>query len=109
MISRSGFWKYNLSSDTFYRSFTPTTLPPNPAITLNNEGVALLIEANKKLALLDSLSSRVPNMNLFISMNVRKEALMSSQIGGTQATLEDILDPFIDENANQNVAEVINM
>jgi len=108
MISRSGFWKNNLSGDASYRSFTPNTLPPNPTVTLNNEGVALLIEANKKLALLDGLSSRVPNMNLFISMYVRKEALMSSQIEGTQATLEDILDPLIDENANQNVAEVIN-
>jgi len=108
MISRSGFWKNNLSGEASYQSFTPTTLPPNPTVMLSNEGVALLIEANKKLALLDGLSSRVPNMNLFISMYVRKEALMSSQIEGTQATLEDILDPLIDENANQNVAEVIN-
>jgi Fic family protein len=41
-------------------------------------------------------------------MYVRKEALMSSQIEGTQATLEDVLDPLIDENANRDVAEVIN-
>jgi len=78
MISRSGFGKNNLSGDASYRSFTPTTLLPNPTITLNNEGVALLIEANKKLALLDGLSSRMPNMNLFISIYVRKDALMSS-------------------------------
>jgi Fic family protein len=41
-------------------------------------------------------------------MYVRKEALMSSQIEGTQATLEDILDPSVDENVNRDVAEVIN-
>jgi Fic family protein len=41
-------------------------------------------------------------------MYVRKEALMSSQIEGTQATLEDILNPLIDRNANRNVADVIN-
>jgi Fic family protein len=41
-------------------------------------------------------------------MYVRKEALMSSQIEGTQATLEDVLDPRLDENANRNVADVIN-
>jgi Fic family protein len=41
-------------------------------------------------------------------MYVRKEALLSSQIEGTQATLDDILDPNIEQNINQNVAEVIN-
>jgi Fic family protein len=54
------------------------------------------------------MSSRIPNINLFVSMYVRKEALMSSQIEGTQATLEDVLDPLIDENVNRNVADVIN-
>ena len=47
-------------------------------------------------------------MNLFVSMYVRKEALLSSQIEGTQATLEDVLDPLIEKNTNQNVADVIN-
>lgn len=41
-------------------------------------------------------------------MYVRKEALLSSQIEGTQATLEDVLDPLIEQNANQNVSDVIN-
>jgi Fic family protein len=41
-------------------------------------------------------------------MYVRKEALMSSQIEGTQATLEDVLDPLLDANANRNVADVVN-
>ena len=41
-------------------------------------------------------------------MYVRKEALMSSQIEGTQATLEDVLDPMIEDNANRNVADVVN-
>jgi Fic family protein len=86
----------------------PSPLPPNPAITLDTESLELLITANKQLALLDGLSARIPNVNLFISMYVRKEALLSSQIEGTQATLEDILDPLIDENANRNVADVVN-
>ena len=47
-------------------------------------------------------------MSLFISMYVRKEALLSSQIEGTQATLEDVLDPLVEQNANQNVSDVIN-
>ncbi len=37
-----------------------------------------------------------------------KEALMSSQIEGTQATLEDIFDPMIEKNTNRNVADVVN-
>lgn len=47
-------------------------------------------------------------MELFISMYVRKEALMSSQIEGTQATLEDIFDIKIPKNTNQDVEDVIN-
>ena len=108
MANRSGYWKNNLSGNAAYRSFVPASLPPNPAIAFDRENLNLLIEANKRLSLLDGLASRIPNINLFISMYVRKEALMSSQIEGTQATLEDILDPMIDENANQNVADVVN-
>jgi Fic family protein len=75
---------------------------------LDGEIVELLVKANKQLALLEAIATRIPNVNLFVSMYVRKEALMSSQIEGTQATLEDILDPMVDENANRNVADVIN-
>jgi len=107
-MKRSGYWKNNLSGDASFKSFVPAALPPEPMISLDRENLILLIEANKRLSLLDGLSSRIPNVNMFISMYVRKEALMSSQIEGTQATLEDILDPMIDENANLNVAEVIN-
>jgi len=106
-MGRSGIWQKNLSGDAEYESFVPSPLPPFPAVELNSKMHELLIIAHKRLALLDGLSSRIPNVNLFISMYVRKEALMSSQIEGTQTTLEDILDPSIDENANQNVAEVI--
>ena len=60
------------------------------------------------LGMLEALSSRIPNIDLFVSMYVRKEALLSSQIEGTQATLEDILDPAIEENTNRNIADVIN-
>lgn len=42
------------------------------------------------------------------SWYVRKETLMSSQIEGTQATLEDVLDPMLDANTNRNVADVVN-
>ena len=108
MSNRSGILKKNLSGEAEYLSFVPSVLPPNPALEFDSRTLELLIAANRSLALLDGLSSRIPNVNLFISMYVRKEALMSSQIEGTQATLEDILDPHLNDNANRNVADVAN-
>lgn len=108
MMDRAGMLKTNLSGEAAYKSFTPAPLPPNPPVELDNETVELLVKANKQLGILEGIAARISNVNLFISMYVRKEALMSSQIEGTQATLEDVLDPLIGENANRNVADVIN-
>jgi Fic family protein len=106
--TRAGTLKTNLSGEFAYKSFVPTSLPLQPQIELGNDTVALLVAATKQLALLDERTAHIPNVNLFVSMYVCKEALMSSQIEGTQATLEDVLDPLIDKNANRNVADVIN-
>ena len=108
MDNRAGIYKKNLSGEMAYKSFIPSVLPPNPSIELNSEIVELLVKANKQLALLEGISSRIPNIHLFISMYVRKEALMSSQIEGTQATLEDVLDPMLEENTNRPVGDVVN-
>ncbi|MDR1042689.1 MAG: Fic family protein [Clostridiales Family XIII bacterium] len=105
---RAGALKTNLSGEAAYKSFMPSPLPPTPPIALDGEIVALLVETNRQLAVLDSVATYIPNVNLFVSMYVRKEALMSSQIEGTQATLEDVLDPAIGENVNRDVADVIN-
>ena len=105
---RAGTYRKNLSGDYEYQSFVPAPLPPNPFIQYDEPLVRQLVNANKQLNLLDGLVARIPNIHLFVSMYVRKEALLSSQIEGTQATLEDVLDPTIDRNANQNVADVIN-
>lgn len=106
--NRAGTWKTNLSGEIAYQSFVPAPLPPIPAVELDNDCLNLLIQANRALAILESLATRIPNTDLFVSMYVRKEALLSSQIEGTQATLDDVLDPLLDENANRNVADVIN-
>lgn len=105
-MGKSGEYITNLSGEAAYRSFRPSPLPP--VIDMDNEMISLLTGATKALASLETLSSYIPNMNLFVSMYVRKEALLSSQIEGTQATLEDVLDPLIEKNANQNVADVVN-
>lgn len=108
MNNRAGTYKKNLSGEMAYKSFMPAILPPNPPIEFNKDIVDLLVKANKQIALLEGISSRIPNIHLFISMYVRKEALMSSQIEGTQATLEDVLDPCLEENTNRPVGDVVN-
>ena len=108
MKNRAGYTVQNLSGDAEYSSFYPQPLPPEPNIEIDVEMRELLIDAHKKLALLNGLSDRIPNNDLFISMYVRKEALVSSQIEGTQCTLEDVLNPEIDENANADVSDVVN-
>lgn len=108
MNTRARRYINNLSGDMSYQSFKPAPLPPVPPLTLNNEIVFKLVEASKNLTLLDALASFVPNINLLVSMYVRKEALLSSQIEGTQCTLDDIFDPLIEENTNQNVSDVVN-
>lgn len=105
-MSRAGEYISNLSGEAAYQSFRPSPLPPE--IEMDAEMISLLTAATKSLATLSTMSTYIPNMNLFVFMYVRKEALLSSQIEGTQATLEDVLDPMVDKNANQNVADVIN-
>ncbi|HHT25297.1 MAG TPA: Fic family protein [Clostridiaceae bacterium] len=108
MNNRAGSYRTNLSGEAEYKSFIPNPLPPKPEVEMNNDIVSLLVKANRMISTLESISSRIPDMDLFISMYVRKEALMSSQIEGTQATLEDIFDPMIEKNTNRNVADVVN-
>ena len=108
MNERAGKLVKNLSGEMTYYSFRPCALPPVPDIEIDSEMQQLLIEAHRKISVLDGLSDRIPNHDLFISMYVRKEALVSSQIEGTQCTIDDIFDPSIDENVNADVSDVVN-
>ena len=98
----------NLSGKMAYKSFRPNPLPPVPDIEQDAEMVEYLVKANRGIATIESIAKRIPNVNLFVSMYVRKEALLSSQIEGTQCTLDDVLNPLITENANRDVSDVIN-
>lgn len=106
MNRQAGFYRTNLAGDMAYKSFIPNPLPPNPELEIDEEIVALLIQANGSIATLETVTNRIPNKTLFI--DVRMEALLSSQIEGTQATLEDILDPMLDKNINSDIEEVVN-
>lgn len=105
---RAGRYVTNLYGDMAYKAYQPAPLPPNPSINIDEELSSLLGSAHRMLGKLDGMSVQIPDIDLFIAMYVRKEALLSSQIEGTQATLDDILDPDIEENTNLDVAEVIN-
>ena len=107
-MNRAGEFVTNLSGDSSYSSFKPNPLPPKPALVIDSNMVSKLVEANRELVKLDTAARFIPNTDLFISMYVRKEALISSQIEGTQCTLDDVLDPEIDTNSNLDVADVIN-
>ena len=107
-MGRSGEYVTNLSGDATYQSFRPSPLPPNPELNISSDIVKKLVEANRDLVQLDTAAKLIPNVELFISMYVRKVALISSQIEGTQCTLEDVLDPEVDGNTNLDVGDVIN-
>ena len=72
------------------RAFVPPKLPPNPPLKLDKLYV-LLEEVNRSLGRLDGVTSILPDTPLFLYMYVRKEALLSSQIEGTQSSLADLL------------------
>ena len=107
-MNRAGIYVEKLTGEASYHSFKPNPLPPMPEIKMDEELVKLLVDANKQLAKLDTASQMISNADLFISMYVRKEALISSQIEGTQCTLDDVLDPEVEVNANLDVSDVIN-
>jgi Fic family protein len=94
-----------------YRAYIPKSLPPMPPIKYNGELRNLLSEADRALAKLDGIATVLPNTELFIAMYVKKEALLSSQIEGTQASLEGVLrfeanlEPSEDIN---EIKEVVN-
>jgi Fic family protein len=92
------------------RAFVPPPLPPDPPLRL--DGLQQLLEqANQAVGRLDGLASILPDLSLFIYTYVRKEAVLSSQIEGTQSSLSDLLMFENDEVPGvpiQDVQEVSN-
>ncbi len=72
------------------RAFVPRPLPPDPPLVLDAFH-PLLDRANQALGRLDGLSTLLPDTELFLYLYVRKEAVLSSQIEGTQSSLSDLL------------------
>jgi Fic family protein len=80
-----------LSQPTGYRAFVPAPLPPTPPLDLSGAVQGLLSSADRALGRLDGSVLTLPNPDLFVFMYVRKEAVLSSQIEGTQSSLQDLL------------------
>ena len=74
-----------------YRAFIPNPLPPDPPVELRGELQTLLSQADRALGRLDGSIRTLPHPDLFVAMYVRKEAVLSSQIEGTQSSLQDVL------------------
>lgn len=74
-----------------YRAFIPARLPPVPAVEIEGDLQRLLSDADRALGRLDGSVHTLPNPDLFVYMYVRKEAVLSSQIEGTQSSLQDLL------------------
>ncbi len=93
-----------------YKAFIPSPLPPDPPIQFSGNLPKMLSEADRALARLDSLGDILPNVDLFIAMFVRKEAVLSSQIEGTQASLEDLFQYESGQSPEKvnDVDEVVN-
>jgi Fic family protein len=75
-----------------YRAFIPAALPYDPPLRYDDGLMAVLSAADQELARLDAATEFLPNPDLFVRMYVRKEAVLSSQIEGTQASLLDVLE-----------------
>lgn len=94
-----------------FGAFVPKPLPPDPPLRLNQESISLLSQADIALGRLDGAAEVLPNPDLFVAMYVRKEAVLSSQIEGTQASLIDVVE-YEAEGGRQalrrDTAEVVN-
>lgn len=94
-----------------YSAFIPAPLSPDPPLKMDAELTRLLSKADRSLGRLDGVSSVLPNPDLFVAMYVRHEAVLSSQIEGSQNTLEDVLEFELDTKGHESpkdVAEVVN-
>jgi Fic family protein len=94
-----------------YRAFIPEPLPPDPPIQIVGDLQRLLSEADRALGRLDGSVLTLPNPDLFVFMYVRKEAVLSSQIEGTQSSLQDLLAAeahILGESLPRDVGEVVN-
>lgn len=109
--SRSGRFVRQQSGSEGFSAFIPAALPPVPPVLVDGGLQQLLERASRELGRLDSIALLLPHPDLFIYMYARKEAVLSSQIEGTQSTLTDLLRAESEETPGvpvDDVSEVLN-
>ena len=89
------------------RAFVPMPLPPEPPIEISSERQSLLERATLALGKLDSVSNLLPSPHLFLYSYVRREAVLSSQIEGTQSSLSDLLLFELEETPGTPLDDVV--
>jgi len=106
-MNRSGAY---IKQPAGYKTFIPGSLPPQPPVHPEGDLQNLLSKADMSLARLDSLGYTLPDAKLFIAMYVKKEALLSTQIEGRQASLENLFEFERGEKLDNinDVTEVVN-
>lgn len=77
-------------------------------IELDSRASLLVSECRAALGEVEGMARFVPNIEMYLAMYVRKEALLSSQIEGTQCTFDDVLDPALEANASRDLTDVLN-
>lgn len=106
--SKSGHY---VNQPSGYRAFVPAPLPPRPPVVMDGELQAMLSKADRALGRLDGSIQTLPHPDLFVYLYVRREAVLSSQIEGTQSSLQDVLAAeakIFDPDRPHDVDEVVN-
>ena len=105
--TRAGRYVKQLSG---YRAFVPSRLPPDPPVQIDNELLDILSHADRAVGRLDGSAETLPDSDLLVFMYIRKEAVLSSQIEGTQASLMDVLEyeAAAHESSARDVGDVFN-
>jgi Fic family protein len=94
-----------------YQAFVPASLPPDPPLQFDASLATVLAGAGTALGRLDGVAATLPNPELFVAMYVRREAVLSSQIEGTQSTLDDVIAFEVDTDRGSlpvDIEEVVN-
>ena len=105
MDNRAGTF---ITQPTGYKSFKPKKLPPEPPISYDSEMIELLSRADRTLGRLDGVTETLPDPELFVAMYVQKEAVLSSQIEGTQASLIDVFDSELSKEKREDIGDIVN-
>lgn len=102
-----GSYEVTKTGDKRVRDFVPLPLPPHPPLVLDGKMQQTLESALLALGRLDGVSTLLPDHTIFLYTYVRKEAVLSSQIEGTQSSMSDLLLFELDEASGVPLDDVV--